>query len=241
MAREQDNEHVDSCHTGTRPRGPLPWPLYPPPPGSATPPPSSSAPHGAITRHTRQAGCSRQSAYHHAARVLHAVTQAQGPGPSRAQLLADNHPLRQELEHLRPGGGHRWPTPDRDRQRRFAATASALGLSLKQTEELLGLLLDAQAPDRSTVGRWVAQAARQAGQVLATLDAHCRPQVHFLCLDEIFFHRQPILVGVEPHSFALRLCRRAADRRGATWEKALAPSPPCRPSPTMPRPVWRPA
>jgi hypothetical protein len=44
-----------------------------------------------------------------------------------------------------------------------------------------------------------------------------------VALDEIFFHGRPVLVGVEPRSFATLLCQRAADRTGDTWAEALRP------------------
>jgi len=59
--------------------------------------------------------------------------------------------------------------------------------------------------------------------VLAVLDRQARPAAKNLCADEIFFHGTPVLVGVEPFSMALLLCRRAADRTGATWHEALTP------------------
>jgi hypothetical protein len=42
-----------------------------------------------------------------------------------------------------------------------------------------------------------------------------------LCLDEIFFHRKPVLMGVEPASMAWVLGQRALDRTGDTWAAAL--------------------
>ena len=56
--------------------------------------------HGAITHQTQEAGCSRQTAYDHAAKVQQAVADAHLPGPSREQLLADNHRLRDENHQL---------------------------------------------------------------------------------------------------------------------------------------------
>jgi hypothetical protein len=49
--------------------------------------------------------------------------------------------------------------------------------------------------------------------------------VLLLCLDEIFVRRRPVLVGVEPHSLAWVLGRRADDRSGPTWCQALEPWP----------------
>src|SRR5262249_4625268 len=108
-------------------------------------------------------------------------------------------------------------------QRRFVVTASAMGLSLAQTLVLLAILVPARLlPSRATLGRWVHHDARRAGRVLAVLDKACRALVLSLCLDEIFFHRKPVLMAVEPASMAWVLGQRAKDRCGDTWAKALA-------------------
>jgi hypothetical protein len=178
--------------------------------------------YGAVIDQVQQAGCSRQVAYQHARRVCQAVAEAQ-QGPPRAELLRqlemlhqDNHQLWQELEHaidLSPA-----------KQQHFAALAAALGLSLNQTQSLLAVLLPAQdLPSRATLGRWVAAAAQQAGRVLHELDQACQPVVSQLCLDEIFCHHQPLLIGVEPHSMAWVLGQRAANCSGETWLAALQP------------------
>ena len=97
-----------------------------------------------------------------------------------------------------------------------------MGLSLNQVLVLLALLLGQQAcPGRSTVHRWIKAAGLAAGRVLKSLDARCRALVLVGCLDEIFFHGRPVLVGVEPASMAWFLGQKADDRTGATWAKAL--------------------
>jgi hypothetical protein len=100
-----------------------------------------------------------------------------------------------------------------------------MGLSLNQIEDLFRLLLGdtAKAPDRATLGRWVLTWARQAGKALAVLDEHTAALVRHLCLDEIFFRQQAVLMAVEPFSMAWLLGQRAKDRTGATWCRALAP------------------
>ena len=178
--------------------------------------------HGAITQQTQDAGCSRQTAYDHAAKVQQAVADAHLPGPSREQLLADNHRLRDENRQLWQWLEEALEEPA-DRQRRFAVTATALGLSLQQTLTLLAILLPAaRLPSRATLGRWVNQSARRAGRLLQVLDRACRPLILSLCLDEIFFRRRPVLMGIEPFSFAWVLGQRSADRSGPTWAKAMA-------------------
>ena len=71
---------------------------------------------------------------------------------------------------------------------RFAVTSQAMGVGLRQAEELLGTLQPAErVPDHATLGRWSEAAGRRAGEVLAVLDPWCAPAVKTLCADEIFF------------------------------------------------------
>ena len=99
-----------------------------------------------------------------------------------------------------------------------------MGLSLNQIGGLLAIVLGAAArPSRSALHRIVQAAGRRAGRVLTILDGRCRALILVGCLDEIFFHGRPVLVGVEPASMVWFLGARAADRSGATWRKALRP------------------
>jgi hypothetical protein len=187
--------------------------------------------HGAVTAQAEAAGCSRQTVYDHAAKVEHVVTEAQLPGPSRAELLeenrclrAENQDLRRQLAQARPHAADALPF-DRGQRLRLAVVTWAMGLSLNQIEDIFRILLGgaAQAPDRATLGRWVLAGARQAGTVLAVLDEHARALVRQLCLDEIFLHRQAVLMAVEPFSMAWLLGQRSGDRTGVTWCQALRP------------------
>src|SRR4051794_15028849 len=109
-------------------------------------------------------------------------------------------------------------------QREFSVTAAAMGLSLNQVLVLLALILGKPAcPGRSTLHRWIQAAGLAAGRVLKSLDARCRVLVLVGCLDEIFFHGRPVLVGVEPASMAWFLGQKTSDRSGGTWAKALRP------------------
>ena len=178
--------------------------------------------HGDITHQTQQAGCSRQAAYEHANRVQQAVADAQRPGPTYDQLLEHNQQLRLENQQLWDALEHAVDFPQA-KQQQFAASAAAMGLSLSQTLALLVIVLPAaRCPSRAHLGRWVQQAAQQAGRLAKVLDQACQQLVLCLCLDEIFFRRQPVLMAVEPHSMAWLLAERAADRSGPTWAKALA-------------------
>jgi len=177
--------------------------------------------YGDITRQAEVADCSRQTIYDHAQKVQSAVEHAHDGGPTRAALIEQNQLLQRENAQLWDWLALTVEFP-LSRQRQFAVTATAMGLSLNQVLVLLALILGTQAgPGRSTMHRWIKAAALAAGRVLKSLDERCRALVLVGCLDEIFFHGRPVLVGVEPASMAWFLGQKANDRSGTTWAKAL--------------------
>src|SRR5437660_14164 len=111
--------------------------------------------HGAVTCQARQCGCSRQSADDHARQVQDVLADAEPPGPSRRQLLAENQRLREENRPLWDWLEESFACP-KAKRRPFAVQAAALGLSLRQTLTLLAVLLPAAlVPGRATLGHWV--------------------------------------------------------------------------------------
>jgi hypothetical protein len=179
--------------------------------------------HGAVTATAQQTGCSRQCVYDHSQKVLAAVEAEHGGGAPREQLIQENEALRRENAQLWEWLCQTIEFPAA-KQQQFAVTALAMGLSLNQTLALLAILLGAQAtPGRSTVHRWVQAAGTAAGAVLKRLDHAAQTLVLVGCLDEIFFHRRPVLVGVEPQSMVWFLGARAANCQGSTWFSALQP------------------
>jgi hypothetical protein len=179
--------------------------------------------YGDVTRQAGVADCSRQTIYDHAQKVQAAVVDAHDGGPARAEVLAQNQQLHQENAQLWDWLAQTIEFPP-SKQQEFAVTACAMGLSLNQILVLLGLILGTPAcPGRSTVHRWIKAAGRAAGRVLKVLDARCKALVLVGCLDEIFFHGRPVLVGVEPASMTWFLGQKAHDRSGATWAQALRP------------------
>jgi hypothetical protein len=148
-----------------------------------------SGPHGAVTEQAAAAQCSRETVYEHARKVEQRLAVPPADDAEWAELRAENQRLRQALAECEAEVARRVRF-DKSRQRQFATTAFAMGVSLRQIEDLVGLLLsdsDAKAPDHSTLGRWVQEQAQQAGPLLKVLDAQCASRVNTLCLDEIFF------------------------------------------------------
>jgi transposase-like protein len=145
-----------------------------------------SGQHGDVTRQAEQSGCSRETVYQHARKVEDRL--AAEPGVEAvAELREENRRLREEIAELRREA-EGLVRCDKATQRRLATTAFAMGVSLRQVEDLLGVLLPAaEVPDHSTLGHWVRAEARRAGEVLKALDPACATRVRTLALDEIFF------------------------------------------------------
>ena len=126
--------------------------------------------YGAVTRQARQAGCSRQTVYEHARQI---EQRLEPPAPASSPA---------EVPIPAPAPGLDEPT-----RRRLAVTAFAMGISSRQIEDLLRVILADDGPDHSTIARWVAEHADKAKSVLKTLDAACVPRIRSLALDEVFF------------------------------------------------------
>jgi phosphoglycolate phosphatase-like HAD superfamily hydrolase len=126
--------------------------------------------YGSVTRQAQQAGCSRQTVYEHARQIERrlepaapASTPVKLPIPAPAAVLNETT------------------------RRRLAVTAFAMGVSTRQIEDLLRVILAEDGPDHATIARRVADQAAKAKPVLKALDAACVPHVRTLALDEIFF------------------------------------------------------
>jgi len=141
-----------------------------------------SGQHGAVSRQAEQSGCSRQTVYRHAQELEQRLGDEPAAGPP-----ADDRPGLEAIAVPEPPAGPRILL-DKDKLKELATTAFAMGVSLRQIEDLLGVLLPAdKVPDHSTLERWVQAEARCAEAVLAALDPACADRVRTLALDEIFF------------------------------------------------------
>lgn len=139
---------------------------------------------GAVAERARRAGCSRQTVYNAARELLQRLEERDR---RLQQAECERDALREEVQRLRVALQQAVPMAEQA-LRRFAVTAQAIGISLRQTEELLGTVVPAErVPDHSKMGRWTIEAGRRAGEVLSTLDPLCASAVQTLCIDEIFF------------------------------------------------------
>jgi hypothetical protein len=176
---------------------------------------------GAVTQRSEHSGYSRTAIYTHAQRVVQAVANEHSTGLSYEALWAEHERLRVENEAL----WEAWSETEdlsEAQQRELASAGSAMGLSLSQMVIVLAIVWPSRmVPSRAMVGRWVQQSAQQSRGILKILDRVCQGLVLVWCLAEIFLHRDPILMGVEPTSWAWLAGQRGPDRRGASWCKVL--------------------
>jgi hypothetical protein len=176
---------------------------------------------GRVTASAAANQCSRQTAYRQAAIVQDALERCRDP--QYGDLKAELDRLSLENCELWEACAESIQFPEA-RRKEFVARGTAMGLSLTAIRELLVVVLGtAQAPSRSQVGRWSQEAASAAGRILKILDQFARTMVVSICLDEIFFRRNPTLVVVDPLSMAWLAGERTADRSGATWHRILKP------------------
>ena len=139
--------------------------------------------YGAVTRRAEQAGCSRQTIYQHARQVERRLGPKAPAKPPAEVAIAATAPAA---------------VLDEPTRRRLAVTAFAMGISTRQIEDLLRVILAEDGRDHTTIGRWVADEAKKAQPVLEALDTACVPRVRTLALDEIF------LGGARPWSASSR-------------------------------------
>ena len=140
--------------------------------------------HGAVSEQAEAEGCSRQTVYDHAHKVEERLAERD---QEVTDLRTETTRLKTERDELQKRLQQSTVIDDEALQR-FAIVGQAMGVSLRQTEELLGTLLPKKrAPDHSTMGRWTQEAGQRAGEVLAVLDPLCAKAVETLCIDEIFF------------------------------------------------------
>jgi len=146
-----------------------------------------SGQYGSVTGQAQDSQCSRETVYEHARKVEERLAEASSNKSRLAEQEAEIQRLQRRVAELE-ARAQQPVVVDPVQQRKFATVASALGLSLRQTEDLFQILLPAgQAPDHSTLGRWVKTEAKRAAEVLQALDQKCATKVQTLALDEIFF------------------------------------------------------
>src|SRR5947209_5658110 len=94
-----------------------------------------SGQHGAVTQQAEQSQCSRETVYEHARKLEQRLAAQPRTEAAPAELRAENQRLHQVIADLKRAA-HDGIGCDKDKQRQLATTAFAMGLSLRQIEDL---------------------------------------------------------------------------------------------------------
>jgi hypothetical protein len=169
--------------------------------------------YGQVVGQARSRGVSRQWLYREAALVEAALE-----GTKVRQQLQQ---LRQRVEELEEQNADlqkrlaRAVVIDEDKQKEFASVAQAVGNSLPEARELLGVFV-AKPPSVAQLGRWTKEAGEKAGALLAVLDGPSRARVQQAAADEIYV-RAPVMMVVDSESLCWVSGRLPESLSGAAW------------------------
>ena len=143
--------------------------------------------HGAVTRQAEQSGCSRETVYEHARKVEQRLAD-EPEDDIVAELRAENRRLHEAIAVLKREAESR-VVLDKDKQRQFATIAFAMGVSPRQIEDLLGVLLPRGSKSPTTRPSAAGSPTRPSAQANRPQGPRrgVRPRVQTLAVDEIFF------------------------------------------------------
>jgi hypothetical protein len=173
--------------------------------------------YGAVSSYAAERGVCRQWVYREAAWVTKALTtQEQELKALRAQL----NQLRRSEAELR----QRLATAvviDAAKQAEVACVGQARGVTLRDCQALLEVLIPGKVRSVASLGRATQAAGEQAGALLAVLDEAARGQVREAAADEIYV-KEPVLMVVEPESLCWLSGQLSDKVDGQAWEKQFA-------------------
>jgi hypothetical protein len=151
--------------------------------------------YGDVTRYALQRGVCRQWIYREAACLRNALAPTQHTTAALRQQLRQADQQRAELAKRLAQA----VLIDPQKQEQFACVGQALGVTLRDCQKLLEVLIPGQTLSVAELGRRTRAAGKKAGQLLAVLDEVARQQVRETAADEIYV-KDPVLMVVEPES-----------------------------------------
>ena len=165
--------------------------------------------------------------------ILNRVSEAfrpKPPGPEAkpaealkgriAELEGDNASLQSRVTELETKLASSIEVTEQ-RVRTLSLTLSILPVSYRDIRDILTLAFSEKyAPSEASICEMVQYYGTVAGLIL--LSERVTSKIKDACLDEIFFHRTPILTVVEPESMTVGACEREKDRTGESWQAVLS-------------------
>jgi hypothetical protein len=172
--------------------------------------------HGDVSRYAQQRGVCRQCVYHEAAGLQRFLTT---PEPEVQRLRAQVQQLQQRQAELEQRLS-RSVVIDEDKQAEVASVGQALGVTLRDCQQLLEVLIPGQVLSVASLGRRTQAAGRNAGRLLAVWDEEARPRVREAAADEIYV-QDPVLMVVEPESLCWMSGQLSDTVSGPVWQEQL--------------------
>jgi hypothetical protein len=176
--------------------------------------------YGDVSRYAQERGVCRQWVYREAGWVRQVLSDGQQELESLRSRVRQLEQRQTELEELLA----RSVVIDEEKQAELASVAQARGVTLRDCQELLEVLIPGQVLSVASLGRRSQAAGAKAGQLLEVLDELAREQVRESAADEIYV-KDPVLMVVEPESLAWVSGRLSAKVTGEAWAREFAALP----------------
>jgi hypothetical protein len=170
--------------------------------------------YGDVNRYAQERGVCRQSIYNEAAGLRSALATAQ----------QEQHTLREQLRQAQQQQAElaarlaQAVVIDPQKQAEAACVGQARGVSLRDCQALLAVLIPGRTLSVAELGRRTQAAGKKAGALLAVLDEVAQQNVREAAADEIYV-KDPVLMVVEPESLCWLSGRLSDEVSGDAWAK----------------------
>jgi hypothetical protein len=176
--------------------------------------------YGDVRRYAQQRGVCRQWVYREAA-WLQDFLNAKQQELERLRVQVRHLQQRQtELEQRLAQS----VVIDEEKQAALASLGQARGVTLRDCQALLKVLIPDKVLSVATLGRRTQAAGEKAGQLLAVLDEMARERVREAAADEIYV-KDPVLMVVEPESLCWISGHLSEAVSGEAWEREFVALP----------------
>jgi hypothetical protein len=176
--------------------------------------------YGDVARYAQERGVCRQWVYREAASLRNALATA------RQEIETLREQLRQALEQQTDLESRlaKSVVIDAQKQEELACVGQARGVTLRDCQGLLQVLIPDQTLSVAELGRRTQAAGKKAGKLLAVLDEIGRQKVREAAADEIYV-KDPVLMVVEPESLCWLSGRMSDEVSGEAWQREFTPLP----------------
>jgi hypothetical protein len=173
--------------------------------------------YGDVGRYAHERGVCRQWVYREADWVKRVLDERQEEVTRLRTRLGQLEHQHSQLQQLLAQA----VVLDEAKQAEVASVGQARGVTLRDCQALLEVLLPGKVLSVATLGRRTQAAGERAGLLLAVLDEVTRERVREAAADEIYV-KDPVLMVVEPESLCWMSGRLSAEVSGSAWQQELA-------------------